>query len=164
MLKFVLPVILLGLAACQPVAVDKTPEAIAPPETVGAPPVPAAPTPGEDLPSLSGWGFAELPVGDLGLKGTEDPAAIGALLKEKYGLKEPAEGAYSEAVKVVESDAGARVLFTQLNLPSDSVRSQQYLVEVFYPAATASGVTGFGVRRQCWRGANPGAWTKDLCP
>lgn len=167
MLKRLLPLAFLIAAACEPRPPAAPPE---PPPAASAPLNTVSegmerPATAEELtPSLAGWDFAPLPVSDLGLTGTEDAAAVGALLQAKYGTTEPTEGAYSETLNVTETDAGALVLFTALNRMDDSVKSEQYLVEMFAPAATAAVVTGFGVRRQCWRGADPEAWTKDLCP
>jgi len=54
----------------------------------------------------------------------------GALAREIFGAREPVEGHYSEAVETLAASAeGQVVLFTQMDLPDDSLRGVRHRLE-----------------------------------
>ncbi len=152
------------LSACTP---NAAPPPAEPPAAIESPvDAPAAPavTTDQAVPPLSEADYMMKPVSDLGLTGSETLADIGALLQKRFGTTEAVEGHYSEALAMTEEGGRATIVFTISGAMDDSIKSQQHVVEVFQPAAVAAGVTGYGVRQQCYRAADPDAWTNQLCP
>ncbi len=154
--------LLLALAACTPAAPDAPPP-VTPPPAIEAPAIEAPVAAAVTVPALSPADYQMRDLGDLALTGTEDVNAIASLVTERFGLKEIPEGNYTEETEVRAEGANSTVIFTKSGLADDAVKAEQHVVEIFLPAATASGVTGYGVRFQCYRAADPDAWTATPC-
>jgi uncharacterized protein YbjT (DUF2867 family) len=89
-----------------------------------------------------------------------DPMNLAARL---YGLTEPAEGNYTEAVELLSKTTDQQVvLFTQMGLPDDSVRGLRHRLE-FEPAGTDWQLTWAGRQIQCWPGRGHEEWATAPC-
>jgi len=73
------------------------------------------------------------------------------------------EGNYSEQVELLSETATQQVvLFTQIGLPDDSVRSQRHRLE-FEPQGSDWELTWVGQQVQCWPGRGHEDWGTDPC-
>jgi hypothetical protein len=89
-----------------------------------------------------------------------DPLALAQAL---YGISEPVEGNYSEQVELLSETATQQiVLFTQIGLPDDSVRSQRHRLE-FEPQGSDWQLTWVGQQVQCWPGRGHEDWGTAPC-
>lgn len=116
------------------------------------------------VPALSDADYMIRSVGELGLKGDESPEAIGRLLRKRFGQPESAGGRYNQELEVFEDGADAVIVFMAEGMADDSVKAEQHVVQVFFPAAVPAGVTGYGVRYKCYRAEDPEAWQNRPCP
>ncbi|NBC13265.1 MAG: hypothetical protein GVY09_07945 [Gammaproteobacteria bacterium] len=86
-----------------------------------------------------------------------------ALAQDLYGISEPVEGNYSEAVELLSETADQQVvLFTQVGLPDDSVRARRHRLE-FEPQGPRWQLTWAGRQVQCRRGRGHEDWGTALC-
>jgi len=86
-----------------------------------------------------------------------------ARAQDLYGLSEPVEGNYSEAVERLSETADRQVvLFTQLRLPDDSMRGQRHRLE-FVPQGGEWQLRWVGRQVQCWPGRGHEGWGTALC-
>ncbi|MBK1633617.1 hypothetical protein CKO31_23300 [Thiohalocapsa halophila] len=108
-------------------------------------------------PGRAAFEAVPLPVGDtVGA----DPMA---LAQDLYGISEPVEGNYSEAVELLSKTADQQVvLFTQVGLPDDSVRARRHRLE-FEPQGTRWQLTWAGRQVQCRPGRGHEDWGTALC-
>lgn len=158
------PETVLGVEDIEPadgvVAGEEEIEVAMPPEDLA---LPNPPHEMADLPPLNATYFVMKSVDDLRLKGTESPEEIGRHLRKTYIQPGAGEGGYSMELEVFEDGANAMVLFVVEGLADDSVKAEQHVVDVFFPAATPAGVTGYGVRYKCYRAEDPDAWQNTVC-
>lgn len=121
-------------------------------------------------PFLSPADYTMQDVATLDLSGAEMLPEAAAAIQTKLGSDEPVEGNYTETLNAYEDGARGAVVLTQSGLPDDSVRSVQHVVEFdLRPDAQVEGrvfamATGYGTRQQCYRAADPEAWTNQPCP
>ena len=86
-----------------------------------------------------------------------------ALAQDLYGMREPVEGNYSEAVELLSETADQQVvLFTQLGLPDDSVRGQRHRLELV-PQGGEWQLQWVGRQVKCWPGRGDEGWGTALC-
>lgn len=138
----------------------------------------ACATSGSLQPAGGGWGDApavteaNYNLGDpavFALTGAENLTEAAMAIQSRLASTEPAEGNYSEDLNVFSGEIigmprGA-VVFTADNLPDDSVRTEQHVIEFDVSAETeAVTPTAYGTRHKCQRGDNVGEWTTALCP
>ncbi|MGK7938904.1 MAG: hypothetical protein AB4062_01840 [Crocosphaera sp.] len=92
-----------------------------------------------------------------------DPEAITLAL---FGTKEPVEGDFSQEVKVLQKEGfNQTVMFTQLNLPDDSVRGIRYQLKFEFDQSIGKwGLTQAGRQQSCYRGDSGTDWTSNECP
>jgi hypothetical protein len=98
-----------------------------------------------------------LPAGDTA---GADPLA---LAQDLYGISEPVEGNYSEAVELLSKTADQQVvLFTQVGLPDDSVRARRHRLE-FERQGSRWQLAWAGRQVQCWPGRGHEDWGPAPC-
>ncbi len=89
-----------------------------------------------------------------------DPLTLAPSL---YGIGEPVEGNYAEVVELLSATADQQVvLFTQTDLPDDSVRSQRHRLE-FAPSGGDWQLIWAGRQVQCWPGRGHQDWASGPC-
>ena len=103
--------------------------------------------------------FEEVPLPAANLVGP-DPLALAQSL---YGLNEPVEGNYSQEPELLSETAARQVvLFTQVGLPDDSVRSQRHRLE-FVPQGAQWRLDWAGRQVQCWPERGHADWSTAPC-
>ncbi|MCG6941914.1 MAG: hypothetical protein LJE69_11775 [Thiohalocapsa sp.] len=86
-----------------------------------------------------------------------------ALAKSLYGDSDPKEGNYSQEPELLSETAMQQVvLFTQVDLPDDSVRSLRHRLE-FKPQGSDWKLIWAGKQVQCWPGRGHENWSKEPC-
>ncbi len=85
---------------------------------------------------------------------------------ELFGTKEPVEGNFSQEVKVLKKEGfNQTVMFTQLNLPDDSVRGIRYQLQFEFDQSMGKWrLTEASRQQSCYRGDSNSDWTIDECP
>lgn len=151
----ILPAICAALAACAPMADT---------DSSGATGWPTAP-------HLNPDDYLSRDVADLGLTGAEMLPEAAAAIRAKLGSSEPPEGNYSETFHAYDDGNGrGAVVLTMSGLPDDAVKAEQHVVEfMLRPDTQVEGrvlavAEAYGIRQQCYRTADPDAWTNQPCP
>lgn len=88
------------------------------------------------------------------------------LTVELFGTKEPVEGNFSQETKVLKKEGfNQTVMFTQLNLPDDSVRGVRYQLQFEFDQSIGKWrLTQASRQQSCRRGDSTTDWTTDPCP
>ncbi|MDJ0509786.1 MAG: hypothetical protein QNJ64_11100 [Crocosphaera sp.] len=83
-----------------------------------------------------------------------------------FGTKEPVEGNFSQDVKVLKKEGFKQtVMFTQLNLPDDSVQGIRYQLQFEFDQSIGKwSLTQAGRQQSCRRGNSTTDWTTEQCP
>ncbi len=89
-----------------------------------------------------------------------------AMTLDLFGTKEPVEGNFSQEVKTLEKEGfNQTVMFTQLNLPDDSIRDIRYQLQFEFDQSIGKWrLTQVGRQQSCRRGDSNTDWTTDNCP
>ncbi|MGE5154285.1 MAG: hypothetical protein ACM3ST_09740 [Bdellovibrio bacteriovorus] len=86
-----------------------------------------------------------------------------SLARGLFGAQEPMEGPYTEDVEILaESAQGKVVLFTQMELPDDSVRGRRHRLE-FQPQDGEWALTWVGWQVRCRPGRGHEDWGLEPC-
>ncbi|MBO9455940.1 hypothetical protein J7376_08960 [Paracoccus sp. R12_1] len=125
---------------------------------------PTAPTLGPDQ-------YAVRDLSALDLTGAEMLPEAAAAIQQQLGSSEPVEGNYAETLNAYDrGDGHGAVVLTMSGLPDDSVKAEQHVIEfTLRPDPQVEGrvlavADGYGTRQQCYRAADPEAWTNQPCP
>lgn len=93
----------------------------------------------------------------------DDPRVI---TLELFGVKEEAEGNFTQEIKVVKQQGFQQtMMLTQMNLPDDSVKGIRYQLQFEFSQSEGKWrLSEAGRQQSCYRGENPNEWTIEPCP
>lgn len=129
--------------------------------------MPAAPTvSASKLEDIDFKAYSPALAGIVGL--TEGETRLESIDKIRLFLAPgPGQRIISTASVTFERDDGAVLLFTNKDLPDDSVKAQEIYAVFSGPGGDAKfnqTLAAYGMRVKCRRGANTTEWQTDLCP
>ncbi|MGK7960310.1 hypothetical protein [Crocosphaera sp.] len=93
----------------------------------------------------------------------DDPEVMTLAL---FGNQDPAEGNFSQTTEVVQQNGFNRtLLFTQMNLPDDSVKGMRYRLKFEFDQSIGQWrLQEVGRQQSCYRSDSPNDWTTEPCP
>ncbi|WCR09437.1 hypothetical protein JHW45_09885 [Paracoccus stylophorae] len=151
----ILPALCAALAACAPAGTTTT-------QTATGWPI---------APRVNPDDYMMRDAASLGLTGAEILPEAAAAIRTRLAGEPAAEGNAADTVNAYDAgDGTGAVVLTRSGLPDDSIRAEQHVVEFqLRPDPQVEGRVlavpqAYGMRQQCYRAADPDAWTNQPCP